>query len=223
MFNKLLFFLTLMFLTLSFVNGQVPQAFKFQAVARDGQGNILPNQDISLRIKILLGTSSDNIVYLETHDLRTNQFGLMHLEIGKGENKQGSIENINWQAGNYYLQVEMGDIYTSNYQILGKSQLLSVPYALYAEKAGNINTKDTSATNELQALSLSNDTLYLSKGNFIVLPPDQVKDADHDTLNEIQTLSIVGDTLWLSKGNKVYRYRRIGIPKRLSLQNAKRT
>ncbi len=204
MLKKLSFLLTLIFISVSIVEGQAPQAFKYQAVARDGQGNILPNQDISLRIKILSGTSSDNIVYLENHNLRTNQFGLINIEIGNGEDKQGSIENINWQAESYYLQVEMGELNTSTYQILGKSQFLSVPYALYAEKAGNINTKDTSTTNELQVLSFSNDTLYLSKGNFIVLPPDQINDTDHDTLNEIQSLKIIGDSLYLSEGNKVY-------------------
>jgi len=51
---------------------------------------------------------------------------------------------------------------------MGTTQLLSVPYALYAGNVVNSNDNDTSATNELQTLSISNDTLLLSKGGGFV-------------------------------------------------------
>lgn len=80
---------------------------------------------------------------------------------------------------------------------------MSVPYALYAEKSGNVSFTDTSAVNELQVISISNDTIYLSNGGFVVLPPDQTVDADADSTNELQTLSFANDTLILSNGNAV--------------------
>ncbi len=41
----------------------------------------------------------------------------------------------------------------------------------------------------LVTMSISNDTLFLSNGVFIVLPPDQVDDADNDPTNEVETWS----------------------------------
>jgi hypothetical protein len=46
---------------------------------------------------------------------------------------------------------------------------------------------DTNPVNELQVLSMSSDTIYLSNGGFVKLPPDQVMDTDSDPTNEFQT------------------------------------
>ena len=58
---------------------------------------------------------------------------------------------------------------------------------------------DPDPTNELQVLSLSNDTLYLSNGNYVVLPPD----ADGDATNELQILSNTAGTISISNGNSI--------------------
>ncbi len=60
---------------------------------------------------------------------------------------------------------------------------------------------DSSVTNELQSLSISNDTIYLSNDGFVKLPPDQTTDADADSTNELQALFFSNDTLYLSNGN----------------------
>jgi hypothetical protein len=52
-------------------------------------------------------------------------------------------------------------------------------------------------------LSLSNDTIYLTSGGFVVLPTDQVNDADDNPTNEIQTLSKSGSTISLTQGGNV--------------------
>jgi uncharacterized protein (TIGR02145 family) len=72
---------------------------------------------------------------------------------------------------------------------------MSVPYAMYAQRADTVlKVPDVSPTNEIQVLSISNDTIYLSDGGFAKLPPD-----------EPQNLSVspFGDTLFLSGGNYV--------------------
>ena len=58
---------------------------------------------------------------------------------------------------------------------------------------------DADPTNELQALGYSNDTLYLSQGNFVVLPHN----FDNDTTNELQNINLSNDTLSISNGNSV--------------------
>ena len=55
---------------------------------------------------------------------------------------------------------------------------------------------DADTTNELQNLSLSNDTLYISSGTSVIL-------TDADSTNELQNLSLAGDTLSISNGNNV--------------------
>ncbi len=58
------------------------------------------------------------------------------IEIGGGTVVSGSFANINWANGPYFVKMETDPTGGSNYSIAGTSQLLSVPYALYAVSAG---------------------------------------------------------------------------------------
>ena len=80
---------------------------------------------------------------------------------------------------------------------------LSADTSAWAINVINNNDSDADSTNELQVLSRSNDTIYLSKGGFIVLPTDQVNDADADSTNELQSLTLSGRNLSISQGNTV--------------------
>jgi len=66
-----------------------------------------------------------------------------------------------------------------------------------------VNDADSDPTNELQIMSLSHDTIFLSNGGFVKLPTDQVNDADSDPTNELQNLILIGDTLQISNGNQL--------------------
>ncbi|MCX6224187.1 MAG: hypothetical protein NTV01_05475 [Bacteroidia bacterium] len=112
---------------------QAPASFKYQAVARDGSGAVLANESVSFRISIQQGTVTGAIVYTERHYTTTNEFGRVNLEIGKGTVDTGTIEGINWGADAHFLKVEMDAEGGNNFQWLGSSQLLSVPYALHAK------------------------------------------------------------------------------------------
>jgi hypothetical protein len=116
---------------------QAPQKFNYQGVARDNSGNVLPNQNIGLRLSIRQGTPTGTIVYRETHSASTNQFGLFDIEAGGGTVVSGVFSSINWSSGPYFFQTEMDASGGTNYLNLGTSQLLSVPYALYAETSGS--------------------------------------------------------------------------------------
>ena len=116
---------------------QAPQKFNYQGVARDNSGNVLPNQNIGLRLSIRQGTPTGTIVYRETHSASTYQFGLFDIEAGGGTVVSGVFSSINWSSGPYFFQTEMDASGGTNYLNLGTSQLLSVPYALYAETSGS--------------------------------------------------------------------------------------
>lgn len=114
---------------------QAPQYFNYQAVARDGAGNPLPNQTVALRISILSGSISGNVSYQEIHNSTTNQLGLITLAVGAGMPQMGTFSSIDWGGNAYFVQVEMDVTGGTNYQLFGTSQLLSVPYALYAKRS----------------------------------------------------------------------------------------
>ncbi|MCX6271665.1 MAG: collagen-like protein, partial [Bacteroidetes bacterium] len=118
------------------VFSQSPQAFKYQAVTRGIDGNVLVNQHIQMRLSILAGDPNGGVVYSETHNVTTNEFGLVTLNIGGGTVETGEFSAINWGNNTYYLKIEADETGGNNFQWLGTSQLLSVPYALYAAKAG---------------------------------------------------------------------------------------
>ncbi len=115
----------------------VPEAIKYQAVARDNGGNILANKNIGIRLSILKGNISGTAVYVETHATSSNNLGLINLEIGKGTPVSGTMSAINWGNDNYFIKIEMDETGGSNYTLVGTSQLVSVPYALYAKEAEN--------------------------------------------------------------------------------------
>ena len=183
--------------------GQSPQAFKYQSIVRDSVGNILTNSNVGFRCSLLESGSTGAPVYIEIHNMYTNAFGLANLNIGEGTVEYGDFMEINWAEEGYFLRIEMDIGGGTDYEFMGVAQLLSVPYALYAENAGNVIISDTSSTNELQSLAFSNDTLYLIPGNAVFIP-DNVNDADSDPTNELQSLAFSNDTLYLISGNAVF-------------------
>lgn len=112
---------------------QAPKAMNYQGVARDLSGGPIPNQNIGLRMAILEGSAMGTEVYKETQLASTNGLGLFSIQIGNGTPVNGNFNDIDWRNGSHFLQIEMDGSGGSNYQLLGTSQLLSVPYALYAE------------------------------------------------------------------------------------------
>ncbi len=125
-----LLFVAVMFVAITFA--QTPQSFKYQAVARNAGGEFLTMQNVSLQISILQTEVGGTAVYVETHSIQTNEFGLINLEIGNGDLVSGDISTINWSADSYFVKIEMDATGGTNYEEMGTSQLLSVPYALHA-------------------------------------------------------------------------------------------
>lgn len=177
------------------LSAQTPQAFKYQAVARDASGNIISDQDVKLRITILQGGASGNPVYIESHIVHTNQFGLLSIDVGSGTGI-GDFSAIDWGNNIFFVKTEMDPAGGNNYSLMGISQLLSVPYALHSENTTNINDADADTTNELQSLNKVGNLIILNKGGGSVI--DEVKDNDSDTKNELQKIFKLGNIVFLS-------------------------
>ena len=119
---------------------QAPQGINYQAVARNSAGGLLSKTSISLRISILDKSTTGSSVYSETHSVTTNILGLFTIVIGKGSVVSGDFSKVDWGNGDKFLKVEMDSSGGSSFKLMGTSQLLSVPYALYAAKSGDSNS-----------------------------------------------------------------------------------
>jgi hypothetical protein len=117
--------------------GQAPEGFKYQAVVRDAGNTILNNQAVGLRMTIHQGSIGGTTVYSETFAPTTNTYGLVNLEIGNGTVVSGDFTTIDWSAGPYFMETAVDVTGGTNYSVMGTSQLMSVPYALYAKTSGN--------------------------------------------------------------------------------------
>lgn len=116
---------------------QAPSRITYQAVVRDAVNSIVGNHNVTLQLSLLQGSVTGEPVYVENHQAMTNSNGLVTVEMGAGTVVSGSMDNIDWSDGPYYLQSEIDPDGGSNYTIQGAQQLLSVPYALYANEAAN--------------------------------------------------------------------------------------
>lgn len=111
---------------------QSPTKFNYQGIARAGNGNPLASQNISMRISIIDGSATGTVVYTEKQATSTNAYGLYNVMIGAGTIELGDMSTINWASGDKYIKVELDPTGGTTYADLGTSQLLSVPFALYA-------------------------------------------------------------------------------------------
>lgn len=130
-------FFTVLFVLLSvFAKSQVPQKMSYQAVVRNNSNALVVNHAVGMRISILQGSVSGSSVYTETLISMTNANGLTSLEIGSGNVVSGNFSQISWADGPFFIKTETDPTGGTNYSITGVSQLLSVPFALYAANSG---------------------------------------------------------------------------------------
>ena len=157
---------------------QSPESINYQAIARNSSGIVLEGQTGTVTFTIFSGTATaGNEVYQEKHDVTTNSFGLFNVKIGEGyDTLPGKpFSSIDWGNNQHFLNV-MIDFFGS--EDLGTTELISVPYALYAKSSGNqikagegisvlnndsiINIGDLSSSNELiTEMELINDSILV--------------------------------------------------------------
>lgn len=130
--KSIFFFVSALFMALS-LQAQTPEKFNYQGIARDNNGEPMANQLLGIRIKILDGSTA---VYTETHHPTTNDFGLYTLAIGDGTPIAGTMGNVDWSTGNKFINIAIDPYGGTSYNDIGTTELLSVPYAMYAKSSG---------------------------------------------------------------------------------------
>jgi hypothetical protein len=134
--KKVFSFLTGM-LICSLLMAQAPQGISHQAVIRNSLNEIVTNSTVGIRVSILQGSPTGTLVYRETQTPVSNANGLITYIIGQGTVGTGVFEDIGWSDGPYYLKTEADPTGGTSYTITGTTQILSIPYAFYADSSGN--------------------------------------------------------------------------------------
>lgn len=191
--TKVFLSITAIYLSFSLM-AQAPQKMSYQAVVRNSSGLLITNAPVGIQINIYAGPTTGTPVYSETHTATTNANGLATIEIGAFT----PLNGIDWSTGFYMLETLVDPTGGSNYTVIGSSQLLSVPYALYAENSGSstpgpqgaqgptgpqgaqgpagpqgvqgIQGTTGPAGTDSQTLTLAGQTLSISGGNSVTLP-----------------------------------------------------
>ena len=120
------------------IQAQVPQGFNYQATVRNSSGDLIINTNVYFKFNLIQGSQTSVPVFTETHYVPTDDLGQVNLIIGEGTASSGVFSEIEWSLGSYYLGIELDT--GSGYVAMGTTQLLSVPYALYAKNSGNTTT-----------------------------------------------------------------------------------
>ncbi len=114
----------------------VPGKINYQGVALGANGKPIKNSSVGLRLSVLDSTLNGAVLYSETKTVNTDTSGLFATHVGGGTVTAGTFATIPWANGNdKFLKVEMDAQGGSNYQNMGTTQLVSVPYALHAGSA----------------------------------------------------------------------------------------
>ncbi len=237
-------------------SAQSPDKMSYQAVLRNVDGTLMKDQAVSIQISILQSSATGTTVYQEDHSPSTNLNGLVSLHIGTGNTTSGTFSAIDWSAGPYFLQTDIDPAGGTNYVISSTTELISVPFALYANKADSlvggitetdpifdastakgITSSDTTYWNNKLDSYIETDPLFNSSVAKGITSADTTywnnkldgytetdpifnssvakgittadtaawnnhlsADLDTDTTNEIQTISIANDSIKLSNG-----------------------
>jgi len=119
------------------VSAQAPLSFKYQAYLRNADGTIRGNEFITLQLRIRQGSANGSAVYTEVHNTSTNSHGLVSVNVGDGSTSS-NMSAVDWSVGPYFLSISVNGIN------LGTTELLSVPFALYANETGDSFSGDYS-------------------------------------------------------------------------------
>ncbi len=192
------------------VQAQAPQKFSYQTVIRNASNQLLVGQTVGIKISILQGSANGSAVYAEIHAPQTNANGLATLEIGGGTLLSGNFANINWANGPFFVKTETDPNGGNNYTITNTSQLLSVPYALYANTAGNNTSGPQGPAGQNGANGqngLSAYQIWLNAGNSgseaNFLSSLQGPAGNPASDDQSLSVSLIGDTLYLQNGGFV--------------------
>ncbi|MBK8746971.1 MAG: hypothetical protein IPM04_03675 [Saprospiraceae bacterium] len=205
---------------------QTPQKMSYQAVIRDASGQLMKDKNIGMQLSVIQGSETGAPVFIERFFPTSNTNGLVTIEIGGGLSVLGSFSDINWANGPYFIKTETDVNGGANYSLSGTSQLLSIPYALFARNVENVPSLKMNDLTDVNTENIqpgqilkwngsswvaANDNSgggsgpTYTPGAGISIDPNNVisNSGDVSNTNEIQQLELAGNQLKLTGANTV--------------------
>ena len=196
---------------------QSPQKMSYQAVIRNASNNLLSLKLVGIRLSIIQNSIDGKAVYVETHLAVTNMNGLISIQIGAGVVWWGQFSNIDWSKGPYFVKTETDPEGGYDFTIIGTTELLSVPYALFALKSID-NFDSTNMHNNIVALqkqAIENKSNIQSNLDSIKANAHQIQinlvDIQNNTINIKSNLdSLAGKINSVALDSLLLSYQKIG-------------
>jgi hypothetical protein len=171
---------------------QVPEKINYQAVIRNSTGELVASQNVGLKVSVLNESSTGSVLYSEEHTVATNAYGQVAIKIGAGTNASSDFSAIEWGLSDKFLKLEVDIDGGTSYIPIGTSQMLSVPYALYADVASTAELLGSEGV-----YSTNTDTLFVVKdhsGNvvFVVFPDGAQVIVNESTKGKVGGFAVSG-------------------------------
>ncbi len=192
--KKISFTFLIIVISATSIFSQALGTFKYQTMVRDNTGDIIANQPVSIRIDIIRDSINGASIYSEIHSVATNQFEMLVIDIGRGTVETGIFEDIKWGETAHFLKLELDGTGGTNYQFMGVSELLSVPYSL---NSGSVTLTSPNVTNYNVSVD---DSGVLAA---IRICPPNITDFDGNTYKIIE----IGLQCWMAENLKTTKYR----------------
>ena len=113
----------------------------YQAVARSVDGQLLATEAITVKVAFSSKDGSSKVFYEETHQVETDNIGASQLMMGNGNPLQGKWSTIPWSQENVFLSIYLKTSQQTDFKLVSRSQMLSVPYAFHSKTTDQLLDK----------------------------------------------------------------------------------
>lgn len=163
--NRILLLLLLCFCVAP-AYAQAPYKFSFQGIATDDNLQPLQNATVTVRISIIQTQVLGPVVFEEIHSVQTDVNGLFTAIVGSAG---GDLSQVDWPYDIFFIKAEVDDQNDGKFHFVGMSQLLSIPYSLYANEAGKLRTNFPIVQKD--QMQLSADLPIVGNGSRLIWHP----------------------------------------------------
>ncbi|WP_175416256.1 tail fiber domain-containing protein [Aggregatimonas sangjinii] len=189
--NYILFLLAVLVSGMTIAQETQKNFINYQGVARNGAGQLMANESMTIGIALKIGSATGAAAYAENHSIVTDANGVFSLKIGNGDTVSGEYNTIPWGSNATFITVLV------NGSEVGSTEIMAVPYAL-SSGDGAQQADEVPYDNSVSGLTATNAQEAIDE-----LVGSGVVDADADPANELQDISLSGTDLSISEGSTI--------------------